>query len=563
LQKSLHQARDIILNVAHREILKLQNYEADHAIFKLRTEGKSLKRAVGIKGDDHLFYPHKRKKIVKVKEEEENTRRDKKLTSRESSNVPTSGSAASRAQQVATQEETSSSTQPYVKLPPSKVPDMDLVTVSLVLKEKNETIKRAVLEKLRKRKEQDKGFINLTDNPYEPYFNITTNNERYKELSHIPYSSIAAANYHQINTSNYLSDSVKKILEEAKKPLPGVKTLRGSNGELIPSKPFPHLSSLLQDHINKSKSNNYISLLLSNIETHNFNAYNTGFAEQVSEDSDDSLLSDPVFRLRKRLGRNNRTFVDRRGLIQRPNDVLDEFLKFDDSEDTINGDDMDIDKDAVENKSSIIRNVYDSKVDAIARLDSRWKFDTDLSESQRGETDPFCLDPSRLNSISDDTQSIRFGSMLLSKSYGLLRDAVHQKQQIYLQQARLRAIQHSNRQQTQSASSTLSNEKSLLSEQQLLQRQQLQNKANSDTGLKSGSGNGGGSSSSSLTSQQSNGRSSNLSGSPLYNNNRSNKNSSDSKLTNNFNAQNIKHYNKSSTIASPNKASTPVSGSQK
>lgn len=140
------------------------------------------------------------------------------------------------------QSSTTSSTQPYVKLPPSKIPDMDLVTVSLVLKEKNETIKRAVLEKLRKRKEQDKGFMNVTDDPYQPYFNISTNKDG-KELNHIPYSSIAAANFHQINITNYLSDSLKKLLEDGKKSLPGMKTFRGSNGELIPSKAFPHLSS--------------------------------------------------------------------------------------------------------------------------------------------------------------------------------------------------------------------------------------------------------------------------------------------------------------------------------
>ena len=97
---------------------------------------------------------------------------------------------------------------------------MDLVTVSLVLKEKNETIKRAVLEKLRKRKEHDKGFINLTDDPYQPFFDISTN--RAEELSHIPYSSIAATHYHQFNTSNYMNDQLKSYLK--RKPLPGVKT---------------------------------------------------------------------------------------------------------------------------------------------------------------------------------------------------------------------------------------------------------------------------------------------------------------------------------------------------
>ncbi|KAK6457443.1 enhancer of polycomb-like-domain-containing protein [Scheffersomyces xylosifermentans] len=458
LQKSLHRARDLIMSVAQRELLKLENWQTERAIFQSRCEGKTLKRTIGVKGDDHLFYPHKRKKIVKVREEDEekeakrridNNR--KKLDSRESSVNALPGTATigtnavnkdkngHHQQPLQQPEGSSSSTQPYVKLPPSKIPDLELVTVSLVLKEKNETIKRAVLEKLRKRKEQDKGFVNLTDDPYQPCFNIHTNNNT-KELSHIPYSSIAAANFHQINNTNYISDTLKKLLEEGKKPLPGLKTFRGSNGELIPSKAFPHLSSLLQDHINSNRfnSSSYIAQLLDNIATNNFSAYNNGYGQQQKrahpdEYVDESKLSDPIFRMRKRAGRSNRTFVDRRGLHTRPDDVIDEWLKLDDND---KEDKMDIDS-ASEKKMATITNVYDSKADAIKRMDSNWKFDNDLSEYQRGTLDPFSMDPSKLNSISDDTQSIRFGSMLLSKSYGLLRDKqqAQQAQQAQQQQA--------------------------------------------------------------------------------------------------------------------------------
>lgn len=439
LQKSMHRARELFLSISQRELLKLEQWETEHEIFKLRSQGKNLKRAVGIKGDDYLFYSHKRKKVIKTREEEAELR--KKF---EKKKIDAPQAAVSKDKLVTPQEATTSSTQPYVKLPPSKIPDMDLVTVSLVLKEKNETIKRAVLEKLRKRKEQDKGFVNVTDDPYQPYFNISTNGTT-KELSHIPYSSIAAANFHQISTTNFMSESLKRLLEDDKKPLPGMKSFRGSNGELIPSKAFPHLLTLLQDKINNNKYNSvgYIAQLLSNIETHNFSAYNTGYGHQQREE-DEGKLSDPIFRLRKRAGRSGRTFIDRRGLITRPNDVIDEFLTFDDDEDA-----MDIDS---------TPNVYDSKYDTINRLDSRWRFDYDLSESQQGELDPFSLDPSRLNCISDDTQSIRFGSMLLSKSYGLLRESVHLKQQLFIQQAKMRALQQqslaSKQQQQQQAQHT-------------------------------------------------------------------------------------------------------------
>lgn len=440
MQKSLKRARELVLDVCKRELLKLQTWEADSEIFKLRSEAKSVKRAVGIKGDDHLFYPHKRKKIIKIEPEEEEeveyTKTKKERKRQQDGDTPAFSASRERLLNGQTQPE-ASSTQPYVKLPPSKIPDMDLVTVSLVLKEKNETIKRAVLEKLRKRKDHDKGYVNITYDPYQPFFNISTNKgNKNMELSHIPYSSIASSNYHQVNTTNVLSDQLKKLLEDAKRPFPGMKTFSGSNGELIPSKPFPHLQTLLKDHLNSKMNNSgYIAQLLSNIESNNFSTYSNGFGKQESEeDEDGSHMSGPIFRLRKRAGRANRIFVDRKGLVSRPDDAINDWLNESDDHnlDAEDQDNMDVDK--------VVPNAYDCKADAVKRMDSRWRFDDDYSEYDKGIRNPFSLDPSSLNSISDDTQSIRFGSMLLSKSYDLLRESAHQRQ-VLIQQARMRALQ--------------------------------------------------------------------------------------------------------------------------
>lgn len=440
MQKSLKRARELVLSVCKRELLKLQSWESDYEIFKLRCEAKSVKRSVGIKGDDHLFYPHKRKKIIKIEPEEEEeveyTKTKKERKRQQESGTPAFPASKERLLNGQTQPE-ASSTQPYVKLPPSKIPDMDLVTVSLVLKEKNEAIKRAVLEKLRKRKDHDKGYVNITYDPYQPFFNISTNKgNKQMELSHIPYSSIASSNYHQVNTTNVLSDQLKKLLEEAKRPFPGMKTFSGSSGELIPSKPFPHLQTLLKDHLNsKMNDSGYIAQLLSNIESNNFSTYSNGFGKQESEeDEDGSDISGPIFRLRKRAARANRIFVDRKGLINRPDDAINSWLNETDSQelDAIDQDLMDLHK--------AIPNAYDCKADAVKRMDSRWRFDDDYPEYDKGIRNPFSLDPSRLNSISDDTQSIRFGSMLLSKSYDLLRESAHQRQ-VLIQQARMRALQ--------------------------------------------------------------------------------------------------------------------------
>lgn len=438
LQKSLKRARDLVFNVCKRELLKLESWETDLEIFKLRCEAKNVKRAVGIKGDDHLFYPHKRRKIIKIEpEEDESDIVESTKTKRERRRAQDvdSASVSAKDRLNGQLQPEASSTQPYVKLPPSRIPDMDLVTVSLVLKEKNETIKRAVLEKLRKRKEHDKGYINITYDPYQPFFNVSTNKgNKHLELSHIPYSSIASSSYHQVNTTNVMSDQLKKLLEDGKKPLPGMKTFRGSSGELIPSKPFPHLQALLNDHLNsKSNSSGYIAQLLSNIQSNNFNSYSNGFGKQVvEEEEDDTSVSGPIFRLRKRAGRANQVFIDRRGLMRRPDDEINEWLN--------KSDDEDVEMTDAEPKKSNIPNAYDSKADAIKRMDSRWQYDDDYAEYDKGIRSPFSLDPSRLNCISGDTQSIRFGSMLLSKSYDLLRESAHQRQ-VLIQQARMRALQ--------------------------------------------------------------------------------------------------------------------------
>lgn len=462
LQKSLHRARDIIFNVSQREILKHESFKLEMEIFKLRCKTKAVKRDLGIAGDDHLFYPYKRRKVIRPREEEEQQqrekdkenklKRDKKYKDQRGDLVNSNINKNDRNQpppghlQV---HDGQTSSQPYVKLAPSKIPDLDLVTVSLVLKEKNDTIRRAVLEKIRKRKEMDKNFVNLTDDPYQPFFNLSTNDKlTVKELRHVPYSSIASASMHQMNSPNFLSSTLRKLLEEGKKPLPGMRTFNGQNGELVPSQPFPHLQTLLHDHLqSKRSSNGYIAHLLNNIESNNYSVYSNGFADQTQNEDEDEYnstnrISDPIFRLRRRVGRLNRAFVDRREM-KNHDDVVDEFMTFDEPSvekgQEEEGDNMEVDDEVTENTN--IADVYNNRSDSFNRLMSRWKFDNEANEYEVDYNSPFSLDPSRLNSISDETQSIRFGSMLLSKSYELLRESVHQRQQAYIQQARMRALQ--------------------------------------------------------------------------------------------------------------------------
>lgn len=431
MQRLLQTARELVLSVAKREILKLDLYKAEATVFNDRVAAKQAKRAANVTGDEHLFYPAKRPKIVvKVEDEERESRRRRDA---KAANGLASGQANSLALALVKQERPappalSLTSQPYVKLPPAKIPDMDLVSVLRVLREKHDTIERAVAEKLRKRREQDRGYVNLTDDPRQPYFTVTSHPKLAEEVTHIPYSLIAAAAYHDINTTHYANDTLKRMVDEGKKPLPGVKTIK--NGVVVPTLPFPlEVTPPLAPVVEQL----YISQFLNNVETNNFGAYLVGYSDQWRQQqraAPDKELAPPVsetpfMRLRKRQGRMG-TFVDRRGQVPFADVDTMMAVAHDDDDDDDNDDDG--------------KNVYNA-ANVAKRAALRWLFDTDMAEDQLGALHPFGLDPLRLNCILDDTQLIRFGLMLLLKLYGLLNELIHQRQQMYLQQARLRALQ--------------------------------------------------------------------------------------------------------------------------
>ena len=102
---------------------------------------------------------------------------------------------------------------------------MDLVTVSLVLKEKNRNHQTCCVGEIAQRGTRQ-GIYQFDRRSVSAIFDISTN--RAEELSHIPYSSIAATHYHQFNTSNYMNDQLKSYLK--RKTFTWCKTFLGSNG---------------------------------------------------------------------------------------------------------------------------------------------------------------------------------------------------------------------------------------------------------------------------------------------------------------------------------------------
>lgn len=410
LHMELKSVNQLVMLVARRELRRQESLKLEKKVFDNRCKVKTLKRELGIKGEEEDLVQHKKKKIILPPKED-----DKELKKLTGHRLQRSSNLAEEARRRPQQSLGNITAQPYVKLPASKIPDMELETVSQVLLTKNNSIERAVNEKLihRQQNENNKDWINLTDDCYNPFFALSdSNGADIKEHSHLPYSSIVSSLF-EIQTSNYLDSTTRDLLKNGKYAPNTSIAFDGKDGQVIDQDEFHSLF----DIINTNKDNQ--NLLLPEV----YNPYRDESKPNVSE---------PLFRMRKRMARGGRTMVDRRGLIKKSDFKLSDFID-EDALESCADEDQYITKKVEQDKGS---NIYDSKIDKFVRFDSRWKYDNDYSESMIAETNPFGSDPSKLNCISNDTQSIRFGSMLLSKAYESFREAQYQRQQVLVQNRR-------------------------------------------------------------------------------------------------------------------------------
>lgn len=381
LHSELRNARDMVLLIARREVKHQQLLQAELDVFELRHQIKPLKRELGVSGDDDDLVAHKRKRRPQFLEvEEEPPRRGTKRSGSPPAGSRKAAPPSARPGQLLAQTGYQSyghrnGVLPYVRLPALKVPDLDLLlTVLTVLREKNEAIKRAVHEKLTQRREADEGYVNFTDDPYVPWFQL---HERSRVLdpSHTPFLAIVSGLF-EVATSNYVDESIRDVLSGSTPEL-AVRVFDG-NGAPVADSGLGEPSNMFMEQ---------------GLESH--------------------LAREPLFTVRKRLGRLGRTFVDRRGLVLRPDDALEAFrLGEEPGEEPVD--------------------VYSLRADEVRRADLRWRFDSDHTPLQLGELLPLSSDPARLNGISDDTQAIRFGLMLLAKLYDQFREVVQQRQQAKL-----------------------------------------------------------------------------------------------------------------------------------
>ncbi|GMG39982.1 unnamed protein product [Ambrosiozyma monospora] len=399
----LRKAKNLLFMVAEREVKRKNQLTEEKNLFNLRCQVKELKRTLGIKGDDEDLITHKKKKVPseseilkeRLKKELEKEKRKKQLEDREKLRLLKQQMAQNANAQNGAPN--SVAVQPYVKLPSAKIPDLDLTTVNAVLQDKLEGIKKAVSDKLIKRKLQDEGWVNFTDDPYNPYFSIAgSGDEDMKERSHVPYSSICSSIFEVEDSReidfSYIFNNNKHYSHND----PDIIKINAQTGQVVRNDKhncLPVMYDLLGQDEKFEDENPYVP---------------------KTNDSSDLGVSETLFKVRKRTGRNGRLWIDRKR-IRDDYDFMD-FVNSPSSEEIENESANDTTSEPIRKKRRT--NVYDRSSDYKKRLRSRFDFDSDLPVYHP-------LDPSKLNQIGKQTQIIRFGSMLLAKSY----DNMHQIRQ--------------------------------------------------------------------------------------------------------------------------------------
>ena len=319
--------------------------------------------------------------------------------------------------------------QPYVKLPSAKIPDLAVTSVDSVLHQKMTGIRKAVSDKLIRRKLQDEGWINYTDDPYNPYLDITDTIEStdkefpwIKDRSHVPFSSIASSSYvlknpreidfsYVFNNSRHYSNNDSEITKI--NPISG-QVVRNDRHNFMPC--FYDLAGRDADDIEDA------------------GAFPGADRESFYENNKIDV-SEILAKVRHRVGVSGCEWLDRKPISENSDyaGYLDSLLKPDNGNKSAIMEKSDTAKDSTTNSLKRKRvSVYDSTSSAAKRLRSRFLFDDDLEAAD-------VVEPAKLNGVDPQTQHVRFGCMLLSKAYeGMQRIRQHQ---VEAYQARMRERQ--------------------------------------------------------------------------------------------------------------------------
>ncbi|CDO96488.1 unnamed protein product [Kluyveromyces dobzhanskii CBS 2104] len=462
LSQQLEYTKELALAVAKRERTALDVLENEKFIFQARVQLKALKRKLGISTDNEDLYATKKQKLVSgvrtIKQQQQILlQKQQQLLQQQQQAAVTSDSSVKRPKSVKTpkvQKDTSSShgddkgaelkkkgpkagsqrhkeqvqtpaqenaqsppaasgtagqqqqkqasSQVYVKLPSSKIPDIVLEDVGKLLHSKEKSTRKFVEDKMRKRKQEDGDlFFNLTDDPYNPVFTLSIPDHVRPEDA--PFSSVAGSkfevkrSYYSPNLQNYVAGNAKDI------------KVFNVDGEIV-------------------ENNEYKKVEF----------YNPFDAETHTHSQEFPIA------FRRRRGRFNTQYIDQRRSDRNINDMLSQSINFEE-----------IKKQELDNQ---VIGVYDSKLDGLSRSYYNWKYDSNYNLYGSNFSD----EPAKLNQISNDTQVVRFGTMLGSKAYEQLRDAtIKYRQEQINTRKKLNSLQHQQLlQKGQQQSNTASNSQS-------------------------------------------------------------------------------------------------------
>ncbi|CCF57335.1 hypothetical protein KAFR_0C03430 [Kazachstania africana CBS 2517] len=437
LRKELEHAKELAFLVAKREQASLKLLEAESDVFSDRCQIKSLKRNLNLSAEEDDLINHKRKRtnlitLEKKKQLEEEALAAKlakeraeaaaaitsdssmrkankgKLSKRQLEQMVKSGAKLTKQQLQqlkqyqkndnskldnslkqlqqeknklalqSQQQAPSVASHVYVKLPSSKVPDIVLDDVDNLLSSKERNARNYVQERMEKRRIEDANmFFNLTDDPFNPIFDITLPNS--VAPSDAPFSSIASSKF-EIDKSYYVPD--------------------------------------LRDYLNGTTDNIIVFNKDGEKITTNTEQYKKLEIYDPFQQRKEIHSREYPVKFRRRIGRCNIQYFDRKpnGSFPEKYSSLNEFIDFDAIEKEEYGD------------AQKAINVYDSKADELVRLYDKWKYDSPQNDYGL----PFSVEPSKLNKISNETQVIRFGTMLGSKSYEQLRKSTIKYRREYI-----------------------------------------------------------------------------------------------------------------------------------
>ncbi|SSD59041.1 related to Enhancer of polycomb-like protein 1 [Saccharomycodes ludwigii] len=472
LLKQLERTKEMALYVSKRENINNNLLLNDYKIFLQRSEFKTLKRKLNSTADDQLLIDVKRRKkppttfaerknvyisaeeakradlkrklcvsenydsqtinnsgvkpisssqAVKIsgttsKRSQKGPRRRKRSTSNvdaalDSASSPQVQQPINQQQKQQQQQDTKDNlSHIYIKLSNSKIPDIELEDADKVLGYKEISTQRYVEDKMKKRHLEDGNcMFNLTDDPHNPVFDIELP-DHLVDPSTVLNSSISANKYKF--TKAYYCGDLDSYLDGVKK----IQAFDANGTRVDPS-------------VNGSSLEVY----------------------DVFDDSPVYSQELPI-QMRRRAGRYGVDYLDKRQ--DKRTDLLNEFFDFDE---LVN---QELEQQSID--------VYSSNLDSYIRLQDKWKHDYEHNLYGNNVNE----EPALLNRIPEETQVIRFGTMLWSKAYDQSRDALAK----YRKEQYLRVKKQQQLQQQQ---------QKLLEEQLILQQKQQYNESSQDQQLQS------------------------------------------------------------------------------